>query len=68
MGGSQRAMLIESLVSRAFLVVAVMGFKTNFGLLLSLWRHTGFLTFFIIRSSRPRVFPCGGPVSAWRST
>jgi hypothetical protein len=67
MGGSARALVLESLVAGAFLSVAVLGFRSSLGLCRLPWLHTGCSTLPIARSCPIRGSPPGGQHSVLRT-
>ena len=67
MASSTPALIIESLVAGAFLILGWAGFRGASGWLSPGSPDMECLIFFITYSFRIRVFPCGGPVFACHS-
>jgi hypothetical protein len=67
MGASRRTLIIEIVVAGGFLLVAVLGFRTNFWLIVAALIGTAFLTSSIASSSTTPVYRTGGRVFAWHS-
>jgi hypothetical protein len=67
MGASRRTLIIEIVVAGGFLMVAVLGFRKNFWLIVAALIGTAFLTSSIASSSTPPVYRTGGRVFAWHS-
>jgi len=67
MGASRRTLIIEIVVASGFLLVAVLGYRRNFWLVVAALIGTAFLTSSITSSSTIPVCRAGGRVFAWHS-